>query len=80
MTKLNDTQERLLALLGAAKTIADERIAAEEDRMEDRKNKFREPVRKAAKAAAEAGVPARQIGFALETSDHKTIKAYIAGN
>lgn len=80
MTKLNQEQDKLLDTLAAAKSKADEKIADELAKFEAKKYALRAPVRKAAQAADRGGVPARQIGFVLGTSDHKTIKAYIAGD
>lgn len=79
MTKLNDEQEALLAAVSVAKTKVDQVLETLAEHHARERTEATKPLRDAAVAAAQAGVPARRIGFALGTSDHKTITRYTGG-
>jgi DNA invertase Pin-like site-specific DNA recombinase len=76
MTNLNEQQQFLLdeVVRTKAEVDADLQILAKQQAQE--RAEIQEPLRVAAQRAADAGVPARRIGFALQTSDHKTIKRF----
>lgn len=76
MAVMNDKQAELLQLLEGARVIYDtfeEELAFE---VADRKWSAKADIRRLVREAREAGVPYRQIGFALQTSDHRTLKDY----
>lgn len=76
MTNLNDEQQRLLDDISRVKLEVDADLSRLLEQQAEERWEIQEPLRIAARKAAEAGVPARRIGFVLETSDHKTIKRY----
>lgn len=76
MAILNEEQQALLTQLEEARVVFD--VFEEQLRKEmlDRKWEAKTNIRKLVRQARSAGVPMRQIGFALETSDHRTLKDY----
>ena len=78
VTKMNDKQEALLSQLEDARANYEkfeEDLAAEvADRRWESKAQMRDLVRE----ARGEGVPYRKIGFALQTSDHRTLRMYEA--
>ena len=76
VTKMNDRQEALLSQLEDARANYEkfeEDLAAEvADRRWESKAQMRDLVRE----ARGEGVPYRKIGFALQTSDHRTLQRY----
>lgn len=77
MTNLNTEQAELLASVEAQRVAAEPLIEALREQHAQEIWDAKLGIREAAKAAYEAGVPARKIGFALKTSDHNSIKRYI---
>lgn len=76
MAVMNEKQTELLKMLEGARVIYDnfeEELAFE---VADRKWEARGDTRRLVREAREAGVPYRQIGIALQTSDHRTLKDY----
>lgn len=76
MAVMNEKQTELLKMLEGARVIYDnfeEELAYE---VADRKWEARADTRRLVREAREAGVPYRQIGIALQTSDHRTLKDY----
>lgn len=76
MAVMNEKQTELLKMLEGARVIYDnfeEELACE---VADRKWEARGDTRRLVREAREAGVPYRQIGIALQTSDHRTLKDY----
>lgn len=74
MAKMSDKQLELLSMLETAREVYDafENSLARE--VADRKWEAKADTRRLIREAREAGVPYRQIGFALGTSDHQTLK------
>lgn len=77
MTNLNNEQIELLDNVKQSRVGLEPLLEALREQQAAEMWDAKQPIRDAAKAAYEAGVPARKIGFALDTSDHKTIKKYI---
>lgn len=77
MTNLNEEQAELLASVEAQRVAAEPILDALREQHAQEVWDAKKGIRDAAKAAFEAGVPARKIGFALNTSDHNSIKRYI---
>ena len=76
MTKMTDRQEALLSQLEDARVNYEkfeEDLAAE---VADRKWETKAQMRDLVREARGEGVPYRKIGFALHTSDHRTLKDY----
>lgn len=76
MAVMNDKQTEKLRQLEDARVTYDtfeEELAFE---VADRKWAAKAEIRKLVREARDAGVPYRQIGFALQTSDHRTLKEY----
>lgn len=73
MTKLNPAQQALLDAVAEERSRS--RAAVEQARLEfeARKWELEAPLRVAVKDAVDAGVPKRQIGQVIPTSDHKTV-------
>ncbi len=74
MANLDDKQQDLLSKLEDVRVAYD---AFEKDLMAevlDRKWAAKADMRRLVREARAAGVPFRQIGFALQTSDHNTLK------
>lgn len=76
MTKLNDAQAALLAQVGEVNAEVDREIAKHQETFDRQKEAAREPLRAVIALAVAAKVPARRLGEAINTSDHKTIKSY----
>ena len=76
MALLNEEQQALVTKLEEARVVYD--TFEEELRKEvaDRKWEARAETRRLVREARAAGVPMRQIGIALDTSDHRTLKNY----
>lgn len=78
MTKMNESQESLLSQLEGAR-LAYERFESNlAQEVADRKWEAKAELRELVREARLASVPYRQIGFAVGSSDHKTIKDYEA--
>lgn len=76
MTKLSPEQDQLLAAVVDAKKQADADIAHRRANFEEGVEKDKAPIYDAVAQAVWAGVPARRLGAAIGSSDHKTIKSY----
>jgi hypothetical protein len=76
LTKLNERQEDLLKQIDEAKERFDAALADCKMDYEVAIEKHKEPLKFVVGMAAFAGIPARRIGAALGTKDHKTIKSY----
>jgi hypothetical protein len=76
MTKLNEDQQRSLTQVTDVKALVDEEIAKRTEVYMRELEEAKSPLYVAVAEAARLRVPARQLGFALGTSDHKTIKSY----
>lgn len=74
MTKLNETQQRILEKVRQEAELIAELDARAEEVCRKQKELNRFPLRVMAQEAAEAGVPIRQFGLAMGTSDFKTVK------
>lgn len=78
MANMNDKQESLLSQLENARVNYEkfeEDLAAE---VADRKWEAKAQMRDLVREARGEGVPYRKIGFALHTSDHRTLRMYEA--
>ena len=76
MANMNDKQEALLSQLEDARVNYEkfeEDLAAE---VADRKWEAKAQMRDLVREARGEGVPYRKIGFALQTSDHRTLQRY----
>lgn len=76
MAVMNDKQQEILRKLELARVTYE---AFEEElaqRVADAKWEKKAEMRDLVREARDAGVPYRQIGFALQTSDHNTLKNY----
>ena len=76
MAKMNDKQEALLSQLEDTRVNYEkfeEDLAAE---VADRKWEAKAQMRDLVREARGEGVPYRRIGFALQTSDHRTLQQY----
>lgn len=76
MAKMNDKQEALLSQLEYARVNYEkfeEDLAAE---VANRKWEAKAQMRDLVREARGEGVPYRKIGFALQTSDHRTLQRY----
>lgn len=80
MTNLSEEQKARLQAVEDARREVEADLDTLRRQQEQERWEIQQPLILAAKAAADAGVPARQIGFALRTSDHKTIKKYTSGD
>lgn len=76
MTKLNERQEDLLKQVGEEKAKVDAILADVKLDYEAAIEVIKEPLKFVVGMAAAAKIPARRIGEALGTKDHKTIKSY----
>ena len=78
MTKMTDKQEALLSQLEDARVNYEKfekDLAAE---VANRKWEAKAQMRYLVREARGEGVPYRKIGFALQTSDHRTLRMYEA--
>lgn len=76
MAVMNDKQSELLKMLEGARVINEEYEVVLAQRLADDKWEGKADIRRLVREAREAGVPYRQIGFALQTSDHRTLRMY----
>lgn len=76
MAVMNDRQNELLKKLEGARVTYDSFEEALAQRVADEKWERKTEIRELVREARDAGVPYRQIGFALQTSDHNTLKQY----
>lgn len=76
MAVMNDIQQELLSRLERARVTYDQFEADLAQRVADEKWERKAEIRELVREARDAGVPYRQIGFALQTSDHVTLKNY----
>lgn len=74
--RLNYDQEEALTEVRTDKENFDTAVLEMKARFDEEVEHIRRDVADSVKAAVNTGVPLRQIGFALGTSDHKTIKSY----
>lgn len=74
MAVLSDTQQAILEQLSVAKEVYDEFLEDQKRRIADEKWEMQADMRRLIREAREHGVPYRQIGFCVGTSDHNTIK------
>ena len=79
MAILNEEQTSLVSQLEQARVVYDTFEEALRKEVSDRKWEEKANIRRLVREARLAGVPMRQIGFALKTSDHKTLKDYENG-
>lgn len=76
MAVLSEKQTEVVKLLEDARVIYEEfeeQLAIE---VADRKWDAKQDIRRLVREARDVGIPYRQIGFAIKTSDHRTIQAY----
>lgn len=76
MAVMNDKQNELLKKLEGARVTYDQFEEDLAQRVADEKWERKAEIRELVREARDAGVPYRQIGFALQTSDHVTLKNY----
>lgn len=76
MAIMTEQQQSLLDQLEEARVVYETFEEALAQEMMDRKWEEKTRIRHLVREARAAGVPFRQIGFALKTSDHKTLKDY----
>lgn len=76
MAVMNEKQSELLRMLENARVIYERFEEELAQRVADEKWEEKADIRRLVREAREAGVPYRQIGFALQTSDHNTLKSY----
>ena len=73
MAKMNDKQEALLSQLEYARVNYEKFEEDLANEVADRKWEAKAQMRDLVREARVAGVPYRRIGFALQTSDHRTL-------
>lgn len=76
MAVMNDKQQEILRKLELARVTYEAFEAELAQRVADAKWEKKTEMRDLVREARDAGVPYRQIGFALKTSDHNTLKQY----
>ena len=76
MAVMNDAQEELLGKLANARDTYSEFEEQLNAEVAQRKWEAKTRIRDLVREARAAGVPYRQIGNALATADHKTLKDY----
>ena len=76
MAIMNEKQQALLTQLEEARVVYDTFEEELRKEISDRKWEEKSNLRRLVREARAAEVPMRQIGFALQTSDHKTLKEY----
>lgn len=76
MAIMNDTQQEILGELEAARVTYEQFEEDLAQRVADEKWERKAEIRDLVRKARDAGVPYRQIGFALHTSDHRTLQRY----
>lgn len=74
MAKMDETQERLISQLENARVIYEEFEQELMQEVADRKWEAKANMRDLIREARKIGVPYRRIGFAIQTSDHATLK------
>lgn len=76
MVLLNDKRLELVAQLEQARVVYEGFETDLAQRIADEKWEAKSNIRRLVREARAVGVPYRQIGFALKSSDHATIKNY----
>lgn len=76
MAVLSEAQQDVIDQLNAARVVYDQFELELRKEVSDRKWDARAETRRLVRKAREMNVPMRQVGIALETSDHKTLKDY----
>ena len=76
MAKMNDKQEALLSQLEDARVNYEKFEEDLANEVADRKWEAKAQMRDLVREARGEGVPYRRIGFALQTSDHRTLQQY----
>ena len=76
MAVMNDAQNELLDLLYGAREIYEAFEKELTYEVANRKWEAKTDIRRLVREAVAAGVPYRQIGKALKTADHRTLKEY----
>jgi hypothetical protein len=76
LAAMSKTQQDILDLLAGARSIYDEFVDKQKQEMYDERWEALADTRRLVREARDVGVPYRQIGMALGTSDHTTIKDY----
>lgn len=76
MAVMNERQTELLKMLEGARVIYEQFEEELAQRVADEKWEAKADIRRLVREARDAGVPYRQIGFAIQTSDHNTLKQY----
>lgn len=76
MAVMNERQQELLSKLEHARVTYEAYEEWLAQQVADSKWEKKEEMRNLVREARDAGVPYRQIGFALKTSDHRTLKDY----
>lgn len=76
MAVLSEAQQDVIDQLNAARVVYDQFELELRKEVADRKWAARAETRRLVRKAREMNVPMRQVGIALETSDHKTLKDY----
>lgn len=76
MAIMNEEQQALLTRLEEARVVYETFEENLRQEVADRKWQEKAMIRRLVREARAAQVPMRQIGFALGTSDHKTLRDY----
>lgn len=76
MAVMDSKQQEILRKLERSRVTYEEYEEWLANWISDEKWKHKEEMRNLVREARDAGVPYRQIGFALKTSDHNTLKQY----
>ena len=76
MAIMSESQQDLLDQLEEARVEYETFEEALNQEVADRKWEKKTSIRRLVREARASGVPMRQIGFALKTSDHATLKNY----
>lgn len=76
MTRMSETQETLISQLEHARVAYESFEATLAAEIADRKWEAKAKMRGLVRDARASGVPYRRIGFAIGSSDHKTLKDY----
>lgn len=76
MANMNDNQESLIEQLEHARVIYEKFEDDLAQEVADRKWEAKQHIRSLVRKSRQANVPYRKIGFALGTSDHRTLQRY----
>lgn len=76
MAKMNELQESLISQLEDARVTYEKFEESLAQEIADRKWEAKAGMRDLVREARHTGVPYRRIGFALQTSDHRTLVSY----